>query len=121
MERVVITGMGVVSPIGNNIKTFWNNLINGKSGISLIDTFDITNHKSKIAGIIRDFDADEILGKIEARRLDRFSQFALAAADQAWKDSKLDLDSIDSENLCRSYWIWCEFRCTSYGSNTSRR
>ncbi|MCL1696219.1 beta-ketoacyl-ACP synthase II [Lysinibacillus sp. BPa_S21] len=99
MERVVITGMGVVSPIGNNIKTFWNNLINGKSGISLIDTFDITNHKSKIAGIIRDFDADEILGKIEARRLDRFSQFALAAADQAWKDSKLDLDSIDSERL----------------------
>lgn len=99
MERVVITGMGVVSPIGNNLKTFWNNLINGKSGISLIDTFDITNHKSKIAGIIRDFDADEILGKIEARRLDRFSQFALAAADQAWKDSKLDLDSIDSERL----------------------
>lgn len=99
MERVVITGMGVVSPIGNNIKTFWNNLINGKSGISLIDTFDITNHKSKIAGIIRDFDADEILGKIDARRLDRFSQFALAAADQAWKDSKLDLDSIDSERL----------------------
>ncbi|SHF42941.1 3-oxoacyl-[acyl-carrier-protein] synthase II [Seinonella peptonophila] len=99
MERVVITGMGVVSPIGNNLKTFWNNLINGKSGISLIDTFDITNHKSKIAGIIRDFDANEILGKKEARRLDRFSQFALAAAEQAWTDAKLDLDSIDSERL----------------------
>lgn len=95
----MITGMGVVSPIGNNLKTFWNNLINGKSGISLIDTFDITNHKSKIAGIIRDFDANEILGKKEARRLDRFSQFALAAAEQAWTDAKLDLDSIDSERL----------------------
>jgi len=85
VERVVITGMGVVSPIGNNIRTFWNNLIKGESGISSIDTFDITDHKAKIAGIVRDFDADKVLGKKEARRLDRFSQFALAAAEQAWK------------------------------------
>lgn len=99
MERVVITGMGVVSPIGNNLKTFWNNLINGESGISLIDTFDVTNHKAKIAGVIRDFDADEIFGKKEARRLDRFSQFSLAAAQQAWTDSELDLKRIDGERL----------------------
>ena len=99
MERVVITGMGVVSPIGNNIGTFWNNLIKGESGISSIDTFDITDHKAKIAGIVRDFDADKVLGKKEARRLDRFSQFALAAAEQAWTDSKLDLDHIDPERL----------------------
>ncbi|HWI50029.1 MAG TPA: beta-ketoacyl-ACP synthase II [Rummeliibacillus sp.] len=99
MERVVITGMGVVSPIGNNIKTFWNNLISGESGISNIDTFDVTSHKTKIAGIIQDFDADKILGKKEARRLDRFSQFALAAAEQAWTDSKLDLECIDVERL----------------------
>lgn len=99
MERVVITGMGVVSPIGNNIKTFWNNLIKGESGIVNIDTFDVTNHKTKIAGIVQGFDADEVLGKKEARRLDRFSQFALAAAEQAWSDSKLDLDRIDVERL----------------------
>lgn len=99
MERVVITGMGVVSPIGNNLKTFWNNLINGESGISLIDTFDVTNHKAKIAGVIRDFDADEIFGKKEVRRLDRFSQFSLAAAEQAWTDSELDLKRIDGERL----------------------
>lgn len=99
MERVVITGMGVVSPLGNNIKTFWSNLINGESGISTIDTFDVTNHKTKIAGIIQDFDADKILGKKEARRLDRFSQFALAAAEQAWTDSNLDLECIDTERL----------------------
>ncbi|PHE68013.1 beta-ketoacyl-ACP synthase II [Bacillus wiedmannii] len=99
MERVVITGMGVVSPIGNDIKTFWNNLIKGESGIVHIDTFDVTNHKTKIAGIVQDFDADEVLGKKEARRLDRFSQFALAAAEQAWSDSKLDLDRIDVERL----------------------
>ncbi|WP_342047063.1 beta-ketoacyl-ACP synthase II [Bacillus sp. OTU530] len=99
MERVVITGIGVVSPIGNNIQTFWNNLINGKSGISPIDTFDVTNHKTKIAGIVQDFDADEVLGRKEARRLDRFSQFALAAAEQAWADSELELDRIDVERL----------------------
>ncbi|MEJ9307122.1 beta-ketoacyl-ACP synthase II [Priestia megaterium] len=99
MERVVITGMGVVSPIGNNIRTFWNNLIKGESGISSIDTFDITDHKAKIAGIVRDFDADKVLGKKETRRLDRFSQFALAAAEQAWEDSKLDLNHIDPERL----------------------
>ncbi|MFJ8355902.1 beta-ketoacyl-ACP synthase II [Bacillus paramycoides] len=99
MERAVITGMGVVSPIGNDIKTFWNNLIKGESGIVNIDTFDVTNHKTKIAGIVQDFDADEVLGKKEARRLDRFSQFALAAAEQAWSDSKLDLDRIDVERL----------------------
>lgn len=91
--------MGVVSPIGNNIGTFWNNLIKGESGISSIDTFDITDHKAKIAGIVRDFDAEKVLGKKEARRLDRFSQFALAAAEQAWEDSKLDLNHIDPERL----------------------
>ncbi|MED0930264.1 beta-ketoacyl-ACP synthase II [Bacillus mobilis] len=99
MERVVITGVGVVSPIGNDIKTFWNNLIKGESGIVNIDTFDVANHKTKIAGIVQDFDADEVLGRKEARRLDRFSQFALAAAEQAWSDSKLDLDRIDVERL----------------------
>ncbi|MEH6931770.1 beta-ketoacyl-ACP synthase II [Bacillus sp. JJ783] len=99
MERVVISGMGVVSPIGNDIKTFWNNLIKGESGIVNIDSFDVTNHKTKIAGIVQDFNADEVLGKKEARRLDRFSQFALAAAEQAWSDSKLDLDRIDVERL----------------------
>ncbi|MCM3601000.1 beta-ketoacyl-ACP synthase II [Robertmurraya korlensis] len=99
MERVVITGMGVVSPIGNNIQTFWNNLINGESGISAIDTFDVSNHKTKIAGIVKDFNADEVLGKKEARLLDRFSQFALAAAEQAWADSKLERDRIDVERL----------------------
>ncbi|WHX89430.1 beta-ketoacyl-ACP synthase II [Peribacillus simplex] len=99
MERVVITGMGVVSPIGNNVEKFWRNLTEGKSGISSIDTFDVSNHKAKIAGIIRDFNADDILGKNEARRLDRFTQFALAAAEQAWTDSNLDIDDINLERL----------------------
>ncbi|MGE7686428.1 beta-ketoacyl-ACP synthase II [Peribacillus simplex] len=99
MERVVITGMGVVSPIGNNVEKFWRNLTEGKSGISSIDTFDVSNHKAKIAGVIRDFNADDTLGINEARRLDRFTQFALAAAEQAWTDSNLDIDDINLERL----------------------
>lgn len=99
LERVVITGMGVVSPIGNNVEKFWRNLTEGRSGISSIDTFDVSDHKAKIAGIIRDFNADDTFGKKEARRLDRFAQFALAAAEQAWTDSKLGADGINPERL----------------------
>ncbi|MEY8749185.1 beta-ketoacyl-ACP synthase II [Alkalicoccobacillus gibsonii] len=99
MERVVITGIGIVSPLGNDINTFWRNLIEGKSGISSIDTFDTANHKTKIAGIVRDFDVSTMFEKNEARRLDRFSQFALAAAEQAWNDSNLSTEELDLERL----------------------
>ncbi len=99
MKRVVITGMGVISPLGNDIDSFWNQLVKGQSGISLIDSFDTTDYKTKIAGIVRDFNADEILGRKEAKRLDRFSQFALAAAEQALEHSQLQLDQVDLERL----------------------
>lgn len=99
MERVVITGVGVISPIGNDINTFWKHLINGKSGISSIDMFDTGCHKVKIAGSVRDFDAEKMVGKKEAQRLDRFTQFALAAAEQAWIDSGLENGKIDHERL----------------------
>lgn len=99
MKRVVITGMGVISPLGNDVNSFWNQLVKGHSGISLIDSFDTADYKTKIAGIVRDFDADEILGRKEAKRLDRFSQFALAAAEQALEHSQLQLDKVDLERL----------------------
>ncbi|MGE8204666.1 beta-ketoacyl-ACP synthase II [Heyndrickxia sp. NPDC080065] len=98
MERVVITGMGVVSPLGSNVEKLWGNLIKGKSGISSIDTFDVSKHKTKIAGLVRDFNAEEVLDHKEAR-LDRFCQFALYAAEQAWKDSSLNLNDIDPERF----------------------
>jgi 3-oxoacyl-[acyl-carrier-protein] synthase II len=99
MERVVITGMGVISPLGNDIETFWSHLTQGVSGITLIDTFDTTRYKAKIAGIVRDFDADVRFGRKEARRMDRFCQFALAAAEQALKNSGLILEDIDRERM----------------------
>ncbi len=99
MRRIVITGMGVISPLGNNVDTVWNNLINGKSGITAIETIDVSNIKTKVAGIVRDFDAEERWGRKEARKLDRFCQFALAAAEQALESSQLQLEKIDLERL----------------------
>ncbi|CAH2715299.1 3-oxoacyl-[acyl-carrier-protein] synthase 2 [Neobacillus rhizosphaerae] len=99
MERVVITGMGVISPLGNDVATFWGNLIEGKSGISTIDRFDTTQHKTKIAGLVKNFDANTLLGRKEARRLDPFCHFAIAAAEQAWNQSGLDHQTIDSERF----------------------
>ncbi|WP_206916560.1 beta-ketoacyl-ACP synthase II [Alicyclobacillus suci] len=97
MESVVITGMGVITPLGNDVDTFWNGLISGKSGISKIDSFDVSQHKAQIAGLVRTFHPDDVLGR-EARRMDRFCQFALAAAHQAMEDAKI---SMDDENSAR--------------------
>ncbi|MGG4450498.1 beta-ketoacyl-ACP synthase II [Brevibacillus porteri] len=99
MEKVVVTGMGVISPIGNTVKQFWNSLVQGKSGISHIDTFDTARNKTKIAGLVRDFDPVERFGRKEARRMDRFCQFALAAVEEALEDAELRLDELDRERI----------------------
>ncbi|MFE4711700.1 beta-ketoacyl-ACP synthase II [Paenibacillus sp. NPDC056722] len=99
MERVVITGMGLISPLGNSVEEFWNGLIQGQSGITQITSFDTSAFKSKIAGVVHDFDAETRFGRKEARRMDRFTQFALAAAEDAWKHSGLNLEEIDRERL----------------------
>ncbi|MCM3142761.1 beta-ketoacyl-ACP synthase II [Brevibacillus sp. MER 51] len=99
MEKVVVTGMGVISPIGNTVNQFWNSLVQGKSGISPIDTFDTARNKTKIAGLVRDFDPVERFGRKESRRMDRFCQFALAAAEEALEDAGLRLDELDRERI----------------------
>ncbi|WP_433945118.1 beta-ketoacyl-ACP synthase II [Paenibacillus sp. SN-8-1] len=99
MERVVITGMGIMSPLGNELDTFWNGLKEGKSGISTIDTFDVSGYKTRIAGLVRGLDPEGRWGRKEARKMDRFSQLGLAAAEQALEHSGLKLDQIDRERL----------------------
>lgn len=99
MEKVVVTGMGVISPVGNTVNQFWNSLVQGKSGISPIDTFDTARYKTKIAGLVRDFDPEERFGRKEARRMDRFCQFALAAVEEALEDAELRLDELDRERI----------------------
>lgn len=99
MERVVITGMGIISPLGNETAVFWEKLKRGESGIAEIDSFDASRFKSRIAGLVRDFDGEARFGRKDARRMDRFVQFAMAAAEQAWTDAGLDAASIDRERL----------------------
>ncbi|MDT3428371.1 3-oxoacyl-[acyl-carrier-protein] synthase II [Paenibacillus forsythiae] len=99
MERVVISGMGIVSPLGSDVEQFWDQLRNGQSGISEIDAFDTSAYKARFGGVVRDFDADALFGRKEARRMDRFTQFAVAAADQALADSGLKLENMDRERL----------------------
>ena len=93
MRRVVITGMGVVSPIGNNIDTFWNSLANGVCGIDFIKSIPAENIPVKIAAEVKDFNlADFGLDPSAARRMDLFAQYALAAAKQAMDDSKIEIE-----------------------------
>ncbi|WP_136604567.1 beta-ketoacyl-ACP synthase II [Paenibacillus dokdonensis] len=99
MERVVITGAGLVSPLGNDVSTFWNAMLKGKSGISRIDSWDTSHMKTHMAGVVRDFDADGRFGRKEARRMDRFCQFAMAAAEDAIQDAGLVLDQVDKERM----------------------
>jgi len=96
-RRVVITGMGVLTPIGIGVKTFWENLIAGKSGIDRITLFDPDGFDSKIAGEVKGFDPLNYMDKTEARRNDRFSQFVLAAAQEAIQDAELNLEKIDKD------------------------
>ncbi len=98
-KRVVITGMGVVSSIGSGIEEFWKNLVNGKSGVSKINTFDTTKTGSKIAASINDFDPKDFMDFKAAKRMDRFAQFAVAATSLALKDSDLKIDETNSSDI----------------------
>jgi 3-oxoacyl-[acyl-carrier-protein] synthase II len=90
-KRVVITGMGVISSLGFGVNEFWNSIKEGKSGISSIERFDATNFTAKVAAEIKDFDPTNYIDKKEAKRMDRYTQYAMAAAKFAVEDSGLDL------------------------------
>lgn len=98
MRRVVVTGLGAVTPVGNDVGTFWNSLKNGKCGIDFITRFDASDFKAKLAAEVRDFDPTLYMEKGEIRKTDRFTQFAIAAASQAMADSGIE-NNIDSERL----------------------
>jgi len=88
-DRIVISGIGVIAPNGIGKDAYWDAIKNGKSGVGLISLFDPTEHKTRIAGEVKDFDPEEYMDKKMARRMSRFSQFALAAAKMAKEDAKL--------------------------------
>lgn len=91
-HRVVITGLGCISPIGNNLNDLWKNLITGQSGVAPITHFDATEYKSQIAAEVKNFNGVEVFGSREARKMDRFSQFAVSAAQQAIDHAQLEID-----------------------------
>lgn len=95
MERVVITGMGAVTPIGNDVATFWEGLTTGRNGIGPITQFDTTNFKAKLAAEVKDFDPTLYMDKRESKRMDRYCHFAIAAAKQAFEQSGLTQDHFD--------------------------
>ena len=94
-RRVVITGLGAITPIGNTTEEYWKGLKEGKCGIGKITQFDTTNYKVKIAGEVKGYNPEEYFDKRNAKRLDRFSQFAIIAAKEAMKDSKITSENTD--------------------------
>ena len=96
-RRVVITGLGIVSPVGNTIESAWDNLVNGRSGIGPITRFDASEFNSQIAGEVKDFDIGNYLNSKEAKQMDTFIHYGLAASIDAWRDSGLDINQINPE------------------------
>lgn len=92
-RRVVVTGIGTINPLANNVENSWSNLISGKSGIDNITSFDTTNLPVKFAGEVKDFDANDYMGKQHARKLDRSAHLSIFAAEQALLDAGLDTES----------------------------
>ena len=98
-KRVVITGLGAVTPIGNTLGDYWDGLMSGRNGIGPITAFDASKHGCRIAGQVKDFDPLEYLDRKDAKRMDRFAQFAIAASKQALADSGLEVTDLNAEQI----------------------
>ena len=98
-RRVVITGLGALTPIGNNTNEFWDGIKEGKCGVDQITKFDTTNFKVKLAGEVKGYNPEDHFDRREAKRLDKFSQYAMVASREAWKDSGLDKETENIERV----------------------
>lgn len=99
LKRVVVTGLGALTPIGNSIEEYWNGLINGKSGAAPITYYDTEKHKTKFACEVKNFNIENYMDRKEARRLDKFAQYAIAASDEAIKDSGITLENSNKHRI----------------------
>ena len=98
-RRVVITGLGIVSPVGNDVRTAWDNLTHGRSGIGRVTRFDATVLNSQIAGEVKGFNVTDYMGAKEAKQMDTFIHYGVAAGVQAWRDSGLDIAAEDADRI----------------------
>ena len=96
MKRVVITGIGAITPVGNNCKDFWANIKAGKSGVGAITRFDASEMKTRIAAEVKDFDPAEFIDKKEVRRMDLYTQYTMVAASEAFESAKIDMEKEDA-------------------------
>jgi len=99
LKRVVVTGLGALTPIGNNIEEYWNGLINGVSGAAPITHFDASKFKTRFACELKNFNVNDFINRKEARKMDKFTQYAMVASDEAVLDSKLDLEKVDKDRV----------------------
>jgi len=99
LKRVVVTGLGAITPLGNSVSDFWGNIVNGVSGSDLITNFDASKFKTRFACEVKGYDIKDFFDRKEARKLDRYAQFAIIAADQAVKDCGIDLETADTNNI----------------------
>ncbi|MDZ7271312.1 MAG: beta-ketoacyl-ACP synthase II [candidate division KSB1 bacterium] len=98
-RRVVVTGMGVITPLGSTLEQYWQGLVTGTSGVDYVTYFDTSEFDTKFAAWVKDFDAEAYIDRKEARRMDRFTQFAVACSDLALKDAGLNLDNEDKTRI----------------------
>lgn len=99
LKRVVVTGLGALTPIGNSVSEYWDGLVKGVSGADFIKQFDASKFKTRFACELKNFNPEDFIGRKEARKLDRFSQIAMVAADQAVKDAGLDAEGINKDRV----------------------
>ncbi|PWA11401.1 beta-ketoacyl-ACP synthase II [Flavobacterium laiguense] len=99
LRRVVVTGLGALTPIGNNIEEFWNGLINGVSGAAPITYYDASKFRTKFACEVKNFNVEDFIDRKEARKMDRYAQYAMVASDEAIKDAAFDFDTLDRDRV----------------------
>lgn len=99
LRRVVVTGLGALTPIGNTVEEYWNGLINGVSGAAPITYFDTTNFKTKFACEVKNFNVEDFIDRKEARKMDRYAQYAIVSSDQAVKDANFNFDKLDKDRV----------------------
>ena len=99
LKRVVVTGLGALTPIGNNIQEYWNGLINGVSGAANITHYDASKHKTQFACEVKNFNAEDFIDRKEARKMDRYAQYAIVTAQEAVNDAGFDLEKLDKDRV----------------------
>src|SRR4051812_41098269 len=99
LKRVVVTGLGALTPLGNNVDDYWNGLINGTSGAGMITKFDASKFKTRFACEVKGFDPNNFFERKEGRKLDGFSQYALVVCEQAIVDSGIDKQEINRDRV----------------------